>query len=171
MAKYNDEIKKDFYNMIANGETVINSCKILNISTPTYYEWYNNKEDFRDAIDDAKLIFKEQLSGVLKDTAREKLLGILNDGYVIVKTNKRKSIITHKIPVYDDENNILYYKVKSIETTENVDTTETNFGIPQWVFDKLMIGYDDIPALLRAGGSYSIEGMASNKETIGVLVG
>lgn len=156
MTKFNDNTVNQICELISNGETINIVCKKVGISKVTFYQWVKeNKNDFANKVEKAKLNFKMNASDEIKTTAINKLQSILDDGFIITKDNSKTSIITHKKPIYDEDDKLIGYKIIDVETIEHKEKITTNLGIPQWVFDKIMLSQKDLSTLINNYSKYS----------------
>ncbi|NDV68035.1 hypothetical protein [Dysgonomonas sp. 25] len=82
MAKYSKQLVEAICELIADGESTINEiCGFMKINRKTFYEWKNEKEDFREAIQLAQSQRNERLVTLARQAARRKM-----NGYKTVET-------------------------------------------------------------------------------------
>lgn len=110
---------------------VTDACKLVGISRVTYYEYYNNDEEFKASVDD--------ISNVALDFVESKLFEKIN-GVSIGKLNEKGEVESYKVPPSDTAL-IFYLKTKGkkrgyIERQE-IDITQNKieFIMPE--------GYED----------------------------
>ncbi|MDR2956496.1 MAG: bacteriophage terminase small subunit [Prevotella sp.] len=82
--KYTEKLVKTMINMIETDLfTIAEICESLDISRKTYYQWYENKPEFRKAIEEAKERCEEMLVALARRSLKEKL-----EGYRIKETKR-----------------------------------------------------------------------------------
>ncbi|MDR2954207.1 MAG: hypothetical protein LBV43_03915, partial [Prevotella sp.] len=74
--KYTEKLVNTMINMIETDLfTIAEICESLDISRKTYYQWYENKPEFRKAIEEAKERCEEMLVALARRSLKEKLEG------------------------------------------------------------------------------------------------
>lgn len=99
MAKYSERVVKQIVELIEQDTfTTAHVCRLMQISRKTYYDWLDNKPEFREAIEKAKEHCEEQLLMNARLAMRTKLAG-----YTLTET------VTTYVP---DENEASGFRVK-----------------------------------------------------------
>jgi len=70
--KYSQEKIEEICKYISQGNTVVDSCALSDISKDTFYRWYREKSDFSDAIKKAKLKCKAEYIDIIKKASKKK---------------------------------------------------------------------------------------------------
>lgn len=87
MAKYNPEIVQKICQYIEQGETNEHAAELAGVTKKTFYEWYNTKSDFCDAVKKAKEEYRNWLhNDILADAERSLKVLINGTEYEEIKT-------------------------------------------------------------------------------------
>ena len=110
MARYNKKIVKRICELISNDSfTIEEICEDVGIHKSTYYDWYDKKPDFSDAVEAAKQKFNESLIPEAKKSLKK-----LVTGYTVTET-KTVTVDTGK---KNEETGKPIVKVKEHSKTE-----------------------------------------------------
>jgi predicted DNA-binding transcriptional regulator AlpA len=89
--------KKQFIRQIKDVPIVSSVCQKVGISRQTYYRWYEEDEEFKDAVDKAKHIGRDSIN----DLAESSLINNIKDGQITATkywlSNNHKNYIRPRI--------------------------------------------------------------------------
>lgn len=87
MAKYNPEIVQKICQYIEQGETNEHAAELAGVTEKTFYEWYNTKSEFCEAVKRAKEEYRNWLhNDILADAERSLKVLINGTEYEEIKT-------------------------------------------------------------------------------------
>ena len=102
---------------------VTNACERVDVGRTTYYEWYNNDEDFRTKVDDLQNIALDFAESQLhKQIAKQSTAATIL--YLKTKGKKRGYIERQEITGADGVPT--NFKIEIIDKTEDVRTPDTD---------------------------------------------
>lgn len=81
MTKYCPEMTEAIVKLIAEGKSVVNTCKSVGIDTQSFYNWIKDpsKPEFKESIELAKKVYKESLPDSLTHSLFERAQGFYYD--------------------------------------------------------------------------------------------
>jgi hypothetical protein len=131
------EIKEKIYDLLSSGQTIEYVCNEINITKPTFFNWQKRYPDFAEMVEKAKQEYKKNCPDEIKQIASNKINDLIKNGHVVRVTRKNSTTNTRRYPVYEN-NQIKEWRIRFEDTIETIDTTETNFGTPQFAFERVL---------------------------------
>lgn len=123
MAKYSKKMVAKIVGLLKSDTyTIAEICRQVGISTQTYHEWVNTREDFALAVEEARAELMQSMAMVAKKSLRRKL-----EGYDVTETRT----VTVPSSKLDKEGNPLSKIKEQITTKKHIaaDTTAIIFTL------------------------------------------
>ena len=137
-SKLTEENKGKIYRLLSEGQTQRYVCQEIGVSEKTFFNWIKNDSEFAQMVENAKQEYRDNCDDDIKELAQNRIEDLVRNGHIVRVTRTSKNKIIRRYPVYKkDSNEIKYWKTRFEDEAENTDTTETNFGTPQWAIDRI----------------------------------
>lgn len=168
MSRYNgycEEIVSKILLGLETGETIAYSCQEAGISRQSFSNWCKKYPEFQQKVNQAIALYKENCPERLKVIAKGRLNQVLTEGVVIKRTRTITTERVHQVPIYNNDGEIVDYKVKWRQVETHTESDNTNMGVPQWALDRVLPPPPkDLESAIKMIEAYGLKTIVANTE-------
>lgn len=163
--RYSEDVVNTILTNLESGQTIAYACQDAGVSQVSFNNWCKKYPDFNERVNKAFETYKSSCPEGLKKIAKDRLKQVLTEGVVIKRSRTITTERVHKVPIYNEDGEIVDYKVKWRQVETTTESDNTNMGVPQWALDRVLPPPPkDLESAIKMIEAYGLKTIVANTE-------